>query len=296
MPFVAVGAGLVIGVVFVRRQFRLTDPMLDLGLFSRPAFGMSLGAQTMGLFVLTGTQFLILQYFQLVLGLPPLEAGLWALPAMTAGVVGTLLAPAAASRIRPGWVMAGGFAFSVAGLVMIAQVTAESGLALAAVGFSIPAFGISAALALTNDVIISSVPRERAGSASGIGETGAELGNALGVAVAGSVAAAVYRSQMDTGSLPAGMRPDLVEAARSTLGGANGVARQLPGDLGAELLAMARSAFTHGVRVAALVEIGILALLAVMSLALLRRPAPHLDEAELLPPQPELPDAVREVR
>lgn len=296
IPFVAVGAGLVIGVVFVRRQFRLADPMLDLRLFSRPSFGLSLGAQTMGLFVLTGTQFLILQYFQLVLGLPPLEAGLWALPAMTAGVVGTLLAPAVASRLRPGWVMAGGFAFSVAGLVMIAQVDAESGLALAAIGFSIPAFGISAALALTNDVIISSVPRERAGSASGIGETGAELGNALGVAVAGSVAAAVYRSQMDTGSLPSGLRPDLVEAARSTLGGANGVARHLPGDLGAELLGTARSAFTHGVRVAALVEIGILAVLVAMSLALLRRPAPHLDEVEVLPPQPELPDPVREGR
>ncbi|MFF8591625.1 MFS transporter [Streptomyces sp. NPDC015220] len=287
LPLLSVAVGLALGVVFVRRQLRLSDPMLDLRLFSRPAFGVSLGGQTMGLFVVTGTQFLVLQYLQLVLGLSPLKAGLWALPAMTAGVVGTLLAPVVANRTSPGAVMAWGFFLSVPGLVLITQVGTDSGPALAVTGFSIASFGVQAALALTNDVIISSAPPERAGNASGVGETGAELGNALGVAVVGSVAAAVYRSQMD--GLPRGVSPKLADAARATLGGAADVAGRLPGRAGGELLTLARSAFTDGMHVAALVDVGVLLILGAASLTLLRGRAGRRDPEES---GAELPDAV----
>ncbi|MHA5049693.1 MFS transporter [Streptomyces sp. SD15] len=269
----AISVGLGLAAVFVRRQLKLTEPMLDLKLFSRPRFGVSLGGQTMGLFVLTGTQFLVLQYFQLVLGLSPLAAGLWALPAMTAGVVGTLLAPALANRLHPGWIMAGGFAVSVPGLVLVTLAGAASGLAVTATGFAVASFGIQAALALTNDVIISSAPPERAGNASGIGETGAELGNGLGVAVAGSVAAAAYGARMGGASVPEGVQPEAADTARSTLAGATEVAGRLPERVGDELLAVARSAFTDGMHMAALVNIGILSLLTAASLTLLRRTA-----------------------
>ncbi len=268
-PLLSIATGLVMGVVFVRRQLKLSDPMLDLRLFARPGFGVSLGGQTMGLFVVTGTQFLVLQYLQLVLGLSPLKAGLWALPAMTAGVVGTLLAPLLANRTSPAWTMAGGFFLSVPGLVLITQVGMDSGPAFVVTGFSITSFGVQAALALTNDVIISSAPPERAGSASGVGETGAELGNALGVAIVGSVSAAVYRSRME--GFPPGLRPDLAEAARATLGGAAKLAGRLPERAGSELLALAQSAFTDGMHVAAVVNAGVLLILGAASLTLLRR-------------------------
>ncbi|MFC9424292.1 MFS transporter [Streptomyces sp. NPDC056987] len=267
----AVVLGLGFAVAFVRRQLRITSPMLDLRLFSRPGFSVALGGQTMGLFVVTGTQFLVLQYFQLVLGLTPLTAGLWALPAMVAGVVGTLLAPAAAARLHPGRVMAGGFALAVPGLVLISLADATSGLALTATGFAVLSFGVQAALALTNDVIISSAPPERAGNAAGVGETGAELGNALGVAAFGSVATAFYGARMAGDALPDGVRPELADLARSTLTGAIGAADRLPGAVGDELLATARSAFTTGMHAAALCGVGILVLLTVASLNLARR-------------------------
>ena len=57
-------------------------------------------------------------------------------------------------------------------------------------------FGISAAVILTTDLIISTAPPEQAGAASAISETGAELGLALGVAVLGSLATAIYRSEV----------------------------------------------------------------------------------------------------
>ncbi|MFD1657071.1 MFS transporter [Streptomyces caeni] len=288
LPLLSMVVGLCLGAVFVRRQLKLADPMLDLRLFSRPAFGVSLGGLTLGLFAVTGTQFLLLQYFQLVLGLSPLATGLWTLPAVAAGVVGALLAPLAANRTNPLWIMSGGFLLSVPGLVLLTQARTTSGPVPAVIAFAIASFGIQAALALTNDVIISSAPPERAGNASGVGETGANLGEALGVAVAGSVAAAVYRATMDGGSLPGRIGPDLTEAARATLGGAAEVAGRLPERLGGELLALARRAFTDGLHAAALLNVGVLLALAAAHLTLLRHETAHRDPGEL---DPELREA-----
>src|SRR5262249_6900592 len=140
------------------------------------------------------------------------------------------------------------------------------------IGFAVTSFGVQAALALTNEAILSSAPPERAGNASGIGETGANLGEALGVAVAGSVAAAVYRANLSSGVLPGGIGPDAVRAARAPLGGAAEAATRLPGRLGDDLLALARAAFTDGMHIAALVNIGILVALTAAHLTLLRPP------------------------
>jgi len=73
-------AGLVVGVVFVRRQQRLADPLLDLRLFRSPAFSASLTTNLLSFFVGFGALLFVAQYLQLVLGLSPLAAGLWLLP------------------------------------------------------------------------------------------------------------------------------------------------------------------------------------------------------------------------
>lgn len=87
LPPVAVGgAGVLLGVVFVRRQRRLTDPLVDLRLLREPGFAVALTVLTIGSVVLAGSGFLTAQYLQLVLGLSPLAAGLWTLPPLAAGV------------------------------------------------------------------------------------------------------------------------------------------------------------------------------------------------------------------
>ena len=86
---------------------------------------------------------------------------------------------------------------------------------------------------LATDLIVGSAPPERAGAASAISETGAELGGALGIAILGSIGTAVYRGAM-ADAVPAGVPPEAAEAARDTLGGAVAVAEQLPDQLGAD--------------------------------------------------------------
>jgi DHA2 family multidrug resistance protein-like MFS transporter len=67
--------------------------------------------------------------------------------------------------------------------------------------------------------IVGSAPVERAGAASAISETSSELGGALGIAILGSIGAAVYRGLM-ADAVPAAVPARAADVARSTLGGA----------------------------------------------------------------------------
>src|SRR5699024_10664320 len=96
----------------------------------------------------------------------------------------------------------------------------------------------------------------RAGDAAAISETGYEFGGALGTALVGSIATAVYR---------AGVPATAPDAARDTLGGAAAFAARRP-----ELFDTARAAFTHGTQVTAWVGAAVLAYTGIQSGALMR--------------------------
>ena len=96
----SVVAGLAAGAVFVRRQQRLADPLLDLRLFRSAAFTTALTTNLLSFFTGFGALLFIAQYLQLVLGLSPLAAGLWMLPSSAGSVLGSMLTPALARRVR----------------------------------------------------------------------------------------------------------------------------------------------------------------------------------------------------
>ncbi|AYY13748.1 MFS transporter [Actinobacteria bacterium YIM 96077] len=271
IALLTLAAGLVVGGFFIRRQRNLADPLIDLALFRRRAFSTALGTQLTGLLVMAGTQFLILQYMQLVLDVSALRAGVLVVPAMLLSIVTTLLAPAIARRVGHGAAISATLVLGAAGLLVITQASADSGLVVATVGFSILMFAINPAIALTYDLVIGSAPPERAGSASGIAETASELGLALGVAIGGSVATAVYRRLVTPGTLPDGLPPDASSAAQETLGGATEAAADVSGATGDELLALTRDAFTQGVHVASVVNAGLVIAAAALAAVLLRR-------------------------
>jgi len=138
------------------------------------------------------------------------------------------------------------------------------------------ASGVAPVVTLATDLIVGAAPPERAGETSGLSETGTELGGALGIALLGSIATAVYRGQL-TDALPAGLKPHDADTARSTLAGATQLAARLPNQLDAPLLNGARDAFTQGLHVAAIVSAALAVALAVIAATVLRRaqPAPE---------------------
>jgi DHA2 family multidrug resistance protein-like MFS transporter len=265
----SIAVGLVLGFVFVRRQTRLADPLIDLRLFRIPAFSGSLAVYTLGILVLFGSFLFIYQYLQLVLGLSPLMAGVWTLPSFGSFILGSMLAPAIVKRVRPAYVMAVGFVFGALGLLLLTQVGSDSGLAVLVTASVIYSLGFAPLFTLTNDLIIGAAPPERAGAASGVSETGAELGGALSIAILGTLGTAVYRVQIDD-DIPAGVPPESAETARDTLGGALAESSDLPVSVGADLLDVAREAFTQGLQVVAFTS-AVLAALGAVGIAVFLR-------------------------
>ena len=262
----AILAGLVLGVLFARRQSKLADPLIDLRLFRIRALGASLMTYFLSIFVAVGYFLFVAQYLQLVLELSPLEAGLWSLPSAVGFTIGSTVGPRILRRFRPALVMAGGLVLSAVGLGVLMGV-GESGLGLLVTGSVIISLGLAPVVALATELIVGSAPPEKAGAASGISETGGELGGALGLAILGSIGTAVYRARLGR-TLPVGIPAEAAETARDTLGGAISVASQLPGEVGDGLVKAARVAFTDGLRVttatSAILALGVAVVAAVM--------------------------------
>ena len=185
-------AGVLAGALFVRRQRRTEDPLIDLGLFRLPAIRVSITSMVLATFVMAGILLFVTQYLQLVRGMGPLEAGLWSVPAMIGSIAGSMLAPAVAARRRKEVVLGGSMGVAAAGLGLLALVSDGSALAVLVAGSLVMGLGAGAIGTVATDLIVGTAPPERAGAASGISETGAELGGALGIALLGSIGTAVY--------------------------------------------------------------------------------------------------------
>jgi DHA2 family multidrug resistance protein-like MFS transporter len=269
LPVATIGIGLVVGGLFVRRQFSLADPMIDLRLFRIPAFTASLAVNFLSIFVAVGYFLFVAQFLQLVLGLSPLEAGLWSLPSAVAFVVASNAAPRIVRRYTAASVIGAGLALSAIGLAILTQVGGTNGLVAVVLGSIIISLGLAPVFSLTTDLIVGSAPPERAGAASGISETASELGGALGISVLGSIGVALYRGHI-ADALPVGVPADATIVARDTLGGAVAVAGQLPAQLGAAVLDVARDAFVQGMQVATTISAVIAVGVAVLAVVMLR--------------------------
>lgn len=264
-PAGAIAVGLIFAVVFVGRQRRLADPLLDMSLFANRGFSVALIVLLFGLVAVGGTMLLVTQYLQLVAGLSPFAAGLWMGPPALAMVAAGVTAPLVARRIQPGFVVAGALGLSAVGYLMLTQLSnSMSGVVLVVAGFSLAYLGLGTIAALGTDLVVGSAPADKAGSASAMSETVQDLGVSLGIAVLGSLATALYRGTM-LDHVPEGLSPEAREAVGDSLWAASSIASGLPADLIQE----ARSAFMAGFGSAALlsaVSVSILAVLAAVSL------------------------------
>ncbi|WP_246147665.1 MFS transporter [Nonomuraea turkmeniaca] len=247
--------------MFVRRQRRLADPLLDLRLFANRPFAATLGIMLLGGVVMAGTTLMTTQYLQTVQALSPLEAGLWLVPQNIAMIVALTLAPAIARRVGAAYVMAAGLAVGAAGLFLHTQVpelAGADGIGLVVTGLVLASAGIALPMGVGSGVMMTAAPPEKAGSAASLSETSGEFGVAVGVAAMGSLATAVYRGELPD-RLP-------VEAARESITAAVTATRDLPA-----VLDLARAAFTTGLNTVAAVGAIIFLGLAAVTIAVLRR-------------------------
>lgn len=257
--------GLIIGALFIRRQTHLPDPLIELSLFRIPTFSVSLATNMISVFVSVGYFLFIAQYLQLVLGLSPLTAGLWSLPSSLGFIIGSNVAPRFIHKVRPVITISTSLLLTAISLAMLSQVTITSGLPIIVSASIVISLALSPVFTLTTDLIVGSAPPEKAGAASGISETGSELGGSLGLAVLGSIGTAMYRSVVAK-AMPVGIPVTSSEAALDTLGGAVTAAGQIQGPVGLALLENAREAFIQGMHLVTTISavVAIVAALAVI--------------------------------
>ncbi|MFF9150236.1 MFS transporter [Streptomyces sp. NPDC014861] len=248
----AFAGGAVVTLLFVRRQNRLATPLLDLRLFRDRAFTGALLTLLLGMTALNGVEYLVPQYLQAVAGQSPLEAGLWLLPGAVGLIAGSQLTPPLARRFRPAYVLIGGLLVSLTGYAAIAL---TSGVLPASLGLAVIMFGAAPISVLGTALAVGAAPPEKAGAAAATGQTAYDLGLALGIAVTGSVAVAVYRG---------GIPDDAPAAARESLGAASEVADE-------GLLTAARESFTTALQSASALSAGFAVLTAVLVAVLLRK-------------------------
>jgi DHA2 family multidrug resistance protein-like MFS transporter len=283
---ISIVAGLAFAGVFVRRQRVLADPLIDLRLFRLPAFSAALVTNTFGFFVEFGMAVLIAQYLQLVLGLSPLEAGLWTVPSAAGFIVGSMLTPLVVRWIQPGFAIAGGLTLAAAGFVLLAQVTADSGLGVLVTATVLFSLGLAPVFTLAADLMVGAAPPERAGAAAGISETSSEFGGALGIAVLGSVGTAVYRGEVGD-SVPADAPTEAADAARDTLGGAVAAGEDLTAPVGTDLIEVAREAFTQALQLTTALSAALVFAAAVIAVAVFRRAREAAAPEGLMEPRPD---------
>jgi len=188
--------------------------------------------------------------------------------------------------VRPAYLIGGGLAVGAIGLAMLTQVGITGGLPMIVAASIVISIGLAPVFGLTTELIVGSAPPERAGAATGISETGSELGGALGIAILGSIGVAIYRGQVAE-RLPSAVPAEAEAIARDTLGSAIAVAGQLPGQLGEAVAVAAREAFVAGMQltsgIAAILAFG----LAVLAWSMLRSHEGPAPEPEQESPEPK---------
>jgi DHA2 family methylenomycin A resistance protein-like MFS transporter len=178
-PAGAIAVALLAAFLWVER--RSDDPMLPVALFRRPAFAIATAvAATMNLGS-NGTLFVLTLFLQDVQGRSPVGAGLVCLPAFATLALVASPAGRAVGRRGPRGPMCAGLLCSA------------GGLALLVAGPSVPAFVLwGAGLGLITPAVVAAsmgaVQRERAGLASAVNNTARQVGNVVGIAVAGTIA------------------------------------------------------------------------------------------------------------
>ncbi|MGW4364259.1 MFS transporter [Nocardia takedensis] len=240
--------------LFVRRQRHLAEPLLDLRLFRRAQFSVAIGASLVGMMSLAAMSYLTSIYLQSVTGRDPLAAALFGIPMAVAVFVFSMGGARVAHRlgVRATFVVA--LLASAVGNLMLLGIAVDGGVGWYLAGSAIAGVGYGLSFTLVSDVAVSSVPPERAGSAVGISETSFELGNALGLALLGSLAALVFRSGGDY----AATLGETIEIAGTDTA----------------LSDAARASFVDGLHVATTVGAGLLVVMAVIAFVATRRPAP----------------------
>lgn len=262
------------GIGFVLWQLRSDHPMLDVRLFLIRSFSVPTVVITLAFAGMFGLMLLLTQHLQFGLDYSPLDAALATLPMAGAMLALSPRSIDLADRFGTRSVMTTGLVVMAGGFGVFATIDISTSYWVIALALTMLGSGIALTVANATTSIMGSLPLAKAGVGSAINDTSREVGGAIGIAVMSVIASGYYRSRIGdaTADLPESAR----EVADDSIGGALGVAQELPGG-GPDLADAARSAFVDGMSVAMIFAAGFVLAAAAITRAFMPQHVTGLD-------------------
>jgi EmrB/QacA subfamily drug resistance transporter len=184
-----IAGAIVAAIAFVGVERSVTQPLVPLAFLRRPPLPAATLVMLAASGLLVSAFFLNSLYLQSLLRLSALRTGLAFLPVALATMIGAHLATRAVARFGARPVAAAGFAATAAGLALLSRLPEIGHVASDVLpGFLLAAAGLGAGFVAATTTAMSRVDHHHAGLASGIINTGHELGASLGIAVVSAIA------------------------------------------------------------------------------------------------------------
>ncbi len=240
--FVA-GVGAIAGFIVWERYTR--HPMLDMAYFKNPRFTAANSAVTLTFFAMFGSLFLMAQYWQLVHGYTPLEAGVRLVPYAMSMMIVAPLSARFVEKLGSKRVITIGLCIVTAALILLSFIRRDTPYPLAIIPYAIMAAGVGFTMPPATESVMGSLPRDKAGVGSAVNDTTRQMGGALGVALIGSVVASIFSSRVDDAARVYGVSGADLDTSRASLGGALRVGSTL-GDRANGFVNAVKDAFVAG--------------------------------------------------
>jgi hypothetical protein len=282
--FVAAAALL---TAFVAWELRTPHPMLPVRIFRNRRFTAASASITSAFFALFGFIFLITQYFQLIRGYSPLEAGVRMLPVAFSIAIASVVAPRIVHRVGTTRIVATGLLLMAAGFVWVSTASATTPYLEIVGQMILLGVGLGWTTAPATESIMGSVSLDKACVGSAVNDTTRELGGTLGVAIVGSVFSSVYANALADGAVFRSLPSEAQRATGESVGAAQVVASKL-GALAPTYLGDVSDAFLSGLAVACRVVAGVALLGAVVAWRFLPARADEAPAADRVPDENSL--------
>jgi EmrB/QacA subfamily drug resistance transporter len=207
-------------LLFCVWELRCPHPLIDIRCFRLPRF--SVGCVVVGLqyFFSFGVSFVVTQYLQLVLGLSALAAGTALVPAAAAVMIAAPIGARAFGRFGARSMIAVSLLILALGTGLMTLADVNSSVVPMLVSLILVNMAIGLMAPGTTSMVMSAVPPDKAGMASGTQSTTRQLGGALGVAALGSLLASRYSAnlvRMLTGTAAARYLPEATKSLAAAL-------------------------------------------------------------------------------
>lgn len=245
-------ASLVSLIAFIWWENRVKEPLLDLSVFKRRDFALASFTITLVAFAQLGVMYLAQQFVQNVLGYTTLQAGLSVLPLSVAILVASPMAAKMVAKVGARLVVTIGLLLVGAGFVMAQGWTVDTVYFDIAIPYILLGIGLGLTMTPMTNTIMNTLPQAKAGIGSAVNDVTRDFGQALGIAVNGSIAAIGYTKGLQTAAQSSGatepvqVSQDILTMVTSSLSGALTIAQQYPGVQSDALVAAAKQAFLHG--------------------------------------------------